>query len=529
MNQIDLLIIGGGITGSGCLLEATRRGLRSVLVEKGDFSSGTTAASSRLIHGGIRYLEHLHVRLVAESLKERFWISKRFPHLLKPLAIHVPVYGWGKRSPLVAGIGIKLYDLLSGTMKIENSKIHLKKSAREMIPEIHLDGLSGIFVFYDYQIIMPERLVLENIIAARSMGAMALNYNSVREIRHQNGGYRVAVKNTLTGEESSIFAAAVINATGAWADEIRMLAGFGSKLLRPTKGVHIETQRLGDRALFVEAGTDNRLFYMLPFMNHTLIGTTDTDYNESPDLVEPLPEDVSYLIDNANQILNGIRLDRTKVYASFGGLRPLLNIPGKTESDIPRAHRVVCEGPQGRFISIIGGKLTTYRKMAEDTAKKVRKILGVADRARLSAPEFPCGAVASVERERYIEHLAGEYGIEKRTASALFTLYGMGAENVLEYAGNDAALKIPVSECTSEIPAQIVYGFEKEFARKLEDILLRRMLLGKSPSKGLEAGEAIKVALTKFMGKSPDEADDLFDEARQSIIKKFGMNDRITG
>ncbi len=522
MTPVDIVIIGGGVTGAGCLLEALSRGLRCVLLEKGDFSSGTTSASSRLIHGGIRYLEHLHFGLVAESLKERFWIWQHFPHLLRPIAIHIPIYGWGKRSPLVAGLGVKLHDLLAGKAKIEKSAIYIGKKARNVVREISHDGLSGLFVFHDYQILMPERLALESIDAAVSMGGRAENYTRVEKISQTDGRYLVEARNSHTGENALFSAAAVINAAGAWIDEVRKMAGFRGKLLRPTKGIHIEAKKLTERALFVEAETDRRLFFILPFLNHTLVGTTDTDHPGSPDDVRPLPGDVDYLISNVNRIFGGVKLDPSRIFSAYAGLRPLINVPGKRESAVPRRHLVVCEGPGGRFVSITGGKLTTYRKMAEDTVKKTAAVLGKKPAGKKEGPPpLPCGLTDPQEREEFIRHLAGEYGIGKETASVLYTVYGTRADVVLAFAGGDARLKSPLSPETAEIPAQILYAHEKESARCLEDVLLRRMLIGKTPKKGLDAEGKIKEVLTRYMGKSPDEAEGLFSSFRDSAAAKF--------
>ncbi len=526
MNRTDLVIIGGGATGSGIILEAASRGLRCTLLEKNDFSSGTTQASSRLIHGGIRYLEHFHFGLVTESLKERYWISRTFPHLLRPLAIHIPVYGRGKRSPIVAGIGVKLYDLLAGRMKIEKSRIYFSKGAREMVPEISHDGLSGLFVFHDYQILMPERLVLENIFAAQALGARCESYTQVKEIERAGAGYIVKASNGETGETLTIFADAVINAAGSWIDEVREKAGFRGRLLRPTKGVHIEVGKLTERALFVEAGTDRRLFYLLPFLNHTLIGTTDTDYRGSPDEVCPLPEDIRYLTDNVNRLLRGIRIDPPAIFSAYAGLRPLINVAGKKESEVPRRHRVVCEGPGGRFISITGGKLTTYRKMAEDTIKKTLKVLGKKMPGESGPARFPCAIPDPEDRERFTSHLASEYGVEKETASALYTVHGTGAEKLLEFAGNDPYLKSPLSRYTYEIPAQILYGYERESARRLEDIVLRRMLLGKSPTKGLDAEASLREVFSRYRGMSNREAEERIASFRNNLSRRFLLNRR---
>ncbi len=524
MEHFDILIIGGGITGSGCLLEASRRELNCVLVEKGDFASGTTAASSRLIHGGIRYLENFHLRLVAEGLSERFWIGQRFPNLVKPLAIHIPIYGWGKRSPITAAIGVRLYDLLSGKKKIYKSSVHSGRSARALLPQIERDRLSGMFVFYDYQIIMPERLVLENITAAKKLGAASRNYTAVTRIEENGGEYRADIKNTLTGETSTITASTIVNATGAWTDELRRLAGLTGSLIRPTRGVHLETVRLSDKALMVESAKDGRMLYILPFMQHNLIGTTDDYYQGDPDNALPHEEDTIYLVESTNKILRGKRLEKKDVYSAFCGLRPLLNTTGKDESSIPRSHRITAEGRFNNFITITGGKLTTFRKMAEQTINRAIKASRKQKTVSPRPVEYPCGNLAHVDGCEYIEHLKSEYGITAKTAGTLYTLHGMNTDSVLQFAARESSLLTPFYEYTAEIPAQIVYAFEHESANTLEDVLLRRMLIGKSPRKGLDIPEAITAVLTGHLGKSRSEALDMFESARESIMRRFRMN-----
>lgn len=524
MKRADVVIIGGGVTGAGCLLEAASMGLACTLLEKGDYASGTTQASSRLIHGGIRYLEHFHFDLVAESLRERYWISQTFPHLLRPLAIHIPVYGWGKRSPIVAGLGVKLYDFLAGKMKIEESTIYFRDRARDMIPEISHNGLSGLFIFHDYQILMPERMVLENISAAEALGACSRNHTRVTDIEKSSEGYIVRGRDEKRGESISIAAEAVINASGAWTDEVRENAGFFGKLLRPTKGVHIEVEKLSDRALFVEAGTDRRLFFILPFLNHTVIGTTDTDFSGPVDEVRPLPEDIAYLMNNTNRIFRGISIQPSSVFSAYAGLRPLINVAGRKESAVPRRHRVVREGPGGSFISITGGKLTTFRKMARETVRKTMKALGRPAKAKSREAGFPCGKLSPEERERFTAHLTAEYGVEPQTAAVLHTVYGKGAEEVIKFAGSDPFLLSPLFQSTREIPAQILFAFERESATQLEDVMLRRMLIGKTPTKGVEGETRVREVLNRYLGMSEKDAEDAFRSYRESLYRRYLLN-----
>jgi len=521
VREVDILIIGGGITGAGCLLEAVRAGFSTILVEKNDFSSGTSSRSSRLIHGGIRYLESLQFGLVHEALKERYWIGETFPHLVRPLSIMLPLYRGGTRSPLLAAVGVTLYDFLAGQKNIGKSSIHLGKSAKRYLDGIRTKDLKGLCIFPDYQILMPERLVLEHILAAGKAGGDAFNYTEVTEISPSKESYITRTRSRNGKGPMEIRSDLIINAGGPWIDSIRKIAGFRGSLIRPTKGVHLEVPRLSDEALFMEAGSDGRLFFILPILGHTLVGATDTDYTGSPDDVTPGKEDVDYLISNLNSILTERKLSPADIYSAYSGLRPLINVQKKEESDVPRKHRIVCEGIGKRFISITGGKLTTFRKMAEDTVREAARKSGKRVGVEGGNPLFPSGTPDEKEEKEFPRYLAEEFSIPLETALVIFSLYGMAGEKVLLHAGSDPFLRSPLSLPTKEVPAQILYAFEKEKAHTLEDVALRRMLLGKTASKGKEEGKLFRKILTGYLGHTKEESDEMIKEWEGTLNRDY--------
>ncbi len=503
--KFDVVVIGGGATGAGVFLELARRGIRVALFEKGDFSSGTTSKSSRLIHGGIRYLEHFHFDLVYESLKEREWIGLHFGHLVNPLDIHIPIYSHSRRHPAIVAIGVLLYDFMAGKRRIGRSRVYMKAASIPRELEMTRKELRGLFTFTDYQILLPERLVLANILEGMNLGGEAFNYARVESLKFEENEVRLEI--VRGGEKFEVRAEVVVNAAGPWADEVRRKGMLGGRLLRPTKGVHLEVERVSEEAFFVESGRDRRLFFVLPFLGHTLVGTTDTDFDGSPDEVEVLGEDVDYLLQGLRIIFPDKLARGVRIFGGFAGVRPLLRVPGKPASAVPRRHRIVVEGRGERLVSIVGGKLTTYRRMAEDCVSKILSIHGSRLKTERAQP-YPFEGDGG-DTEAYLSHIEGEFGVTPAVACALFRAYGRKAHHVLSFAGSDRDLREVVFEETGEIPLQIVYGFEREMCRSLEDVVLRRMMLGKTPTKGMNELEMLKKILISHLGKSPGESRDM--------------------
>jgi glycerol-3-phosphate dehydrogenase len=490
---VDLAVIGGGITGAAVARDASLRGLSVVLFEKGDFSSGTTSKSSRLIHGGLRYLEGFQFRLVYESLRERDWLSSRLPHLIRPVPILIPVYRGGRRGMGKVWIGMRLYDFLARGKETPRYGTLPAKEVARRVPGIRREGLSGGALFYDYQLPVPERLVVENLLSASGAGARVQNRTQVEAIGFEAGAFRLRLRDLLTGAREEAAAAAVVNATGPWADRTRRLFGLHGEILYPTKGAHLVFPGIFPHALFAASPKDDRMFYIFPLAGSLLVGTTDMAYPGDPDAAETTDEDVDYLRESAEEFLPGSSLLRSTPSFSYAGVRPLLRGKGATESHLPRKHGVFREGPGGRFLTVAGGKMTTFRKMAEDVVDAACAALGRKGPCTSREAPFPGEIGGGKETaEAFARSLSGRYNATPDLCRHLVSLYGRRAERVLEIAEESPALARPLSPHSPDIAAQVVLASREEWARTPQDAILRRMHLGITKNRGREAIPAVE-------------------------------------
>jgi glycerol-3-phosphate dehydrogenase len=390
----DVLVIGGGITGAGIARDAAMRGLAVALLDKGDFASGTSSRSSRLIHGGVRYLEHGHLHLVFEASAERRRLLRIAPDLVRPLAFTWPVYE-GQRLPIwKLAAGLTLYDLLSLFRNVER---HRRLSAGEVLerePRLNPRGLRGGVRYFDAAT-DDARLTLENVLDARRLGAVAANHVAFTGVALGGAaGMRVArVEDALTGDRLEVRARVLVNATGPWSDAVRQLEGgtAAGTLVQGSKGAHIaiDRRRIGNRdAVTMLHPRDGRVMFALPAAAHAIIGTTDTFTNASPDEVRASESDVTYLLEAANAFFPEARLARADVVSAWAGIRPLMPTRGSSVS-ASREHAIVREHGS---VSITGGKLTTYRVMARQVVDAVQEMLGV------DARPAPTGATALAAR-----------------------------------------------------------------------------------------------------------------------------------
>jgi glycerol-3-phosphate dehydrogenase len=309
----DLIIIGGGITGAGAARDAALRGLTCLLLEKEDFASGVTSKSTRLIHGGLRYLANFEVDLVAESLRERAILRKQAPHLIKPMPIIIPIYAGDPHGRAVMSIGIHFYDLLSHEKDIPHYFTSSTEKTLNFEPRLKREGLKGSALFYDHQIMMPERLVIDNIISAREAGAVLLNHVRAEKIEETGSGVTVLARDTLIGTPYTFQSRVLINAAGPWIDTVRKAGNIDhKKIIFPTKGIHLVMPKLSEQALFVTS-RDGRMFFIIPLGSNSLIGTTDTKYGGDLDEVHADQDDVSYLINESRRILPGLDITRQAI------------------------------------------------------------------------------------------------------------------------------------------------------------------------------------------------------------------------
>ncbi|HSG00120.1 MAG TPA: glycerol-3-phosphate dehydrogenase/oxidase, partial [Vicinamibacterales bacterium] len=372
-SNVDVLVIGGGITGAGVARDAARRGLVTALVDRGDFASGTSSRSSRLIHGGIRYLEYKEWHLVFEASRERRRLRRLAPHLVRPLPFLIPAYRGSRVPPWKLLAGLWLYDLLATFRNVRRHDWLGKQAVGRREPGLRDRDLVGAGVYYDAQC-DDARLTLATVRDAAAHGARVLNYASVKEFRLADGRIRGAViRDELSGEEITVQARQVVNATGPWADHVRRLGDPRcTPIVRLTRGTHIAVarERLGNHgAVTLTSPVDGRVFFVLPWRHLTYIGTTDVDFGD-PDGVRPTGNDVTYLLSSANALFPGSRLASEDVWCAWAGLRALVRgAPGQPESTVSREH-LIDQLPCG-LLSIVGGKLTTYRAMAEAVVDRI--------------------------------------------------------------------------------------------------------------------------------------------------------------
>ncbi len=516
----DIIVIGGGITGAGVARDAALRGLSCLLLEKNDFASGVTSKSTRLIHGGLRYLANFEVDLVAESLRERSVLRRMAPYLIRPIPLVIPIYKGDPHGRAVISMGIHLYDLLSH----EHDIPHYFTSGRERTlgfePRLNHDGLAGSALFYDHQIMMPERLVTENILSAGEAGAVVLNHTQAERIRETGSGVDVTVRAIPGGQETTFHGKVLINASGPWIDRVRESGNIDrNRIIYPTKGIHLVLPKLSEQALFISS-RDSRMFFIVPLGQYSLIGTTDTKYSGDLDDVHADSEDVEYLIRESRRVLPGLNITREAILYTYAGIRPLA-FSGNSESKISRKHRVIREGRTGRIMTIAGGKLTTYRNMAKDVVNQACGVLGVKAACVTDKKPFPGGLPLPYEDylKQAVPDMAARYKIAPETAAHLVRFYGSRAGRVLELADAEAVLATAISPESRDIYAQIVYSVREEGARTLTDIVLRRMHLGMTGTRGLHQIEKIAEIAGRTLGWNKEEREQQVDSFRRELKK----------
>ncbi len=471
----DLLVIGGGVTGAGIALDAASRGLKTLLIEKGDFASGTSSKSSKLVHGGLRYLEHLRLGLMKESVSERHTLTRLAPGLVRWAPFLLPHYSSGGVQWKYS-VGLWLYDHLARTPEDLKHRSLNSRHVLEVCPELRQDGLQGAAFFHDC-ITDDARLVLSVALDAQARGARIFNYVAVEEVIRERGKASGAlVRDLLTGERWEIRARQIVSATGPWTDRTLALLNERKKeqRIRPAKGVHlvIRRDRLNLRhTVLIPSVHDRRFLFVIPWYEGIVIGTTDTDYRGDPDLVEPKRSDAEYILDALNWSFPTARITLKDVVSSYAGIRPLINVPGKSTSDVPREYRVF-ESDSG-ILCVAGGKLTTYRLMAKTVVDRVVARLRSQDghvidmpcwthRIKLGNPPDgsfrPFGKIDLPEDVR--QHLLADYGTWAKQIAAILEVYPHWSKRM---AGG-----LPY------ILAEAYFAVTREKARTLEDVLLRR-------------------------------------------------------
>ncbi|MBI5023798.1 MAG: glycerol-3-phosphate dehydrogenase/oxidase [Candidatus Omnitrophica bacterium] len=468
--QYDVLIVGGGINGAAIAHMAALNGLKVALLEKNDFASGTSSKSTKLIHGGLRYLEIFDLDLVRESLRERSFLLRDAPHLVKPLSFIIPVYR-GDRKPLwMMRLGVWLYDRLAGKYTIGKHRFIPRDELSGAMPGLKQEGLLGGVSYYDAQM-DDARLVLENVLSAQARGAHVANYVEVKSFLKKDGkAAGVLAFDTIGEREFEISARKVVCAVGPWTNLLmHKEEGNVPPLVRTTKGIHVVCQgKLSDRALIIPTSQDKRVFFVIPWMDNSLIGTTDTDYTADPDAVVADQKDIDYLFGELRRVFPEGTFKKDKIVTVFAGLRPLVH-KGGAPSQISRQH-VIKESYSG-VVYVMGGKYTTYRKIAEDCLRVIWPSRKLVD-TRAGFPVYGSGQITENARD-----VAGQKGLDVDVAKYLMEFYGTRYKDVLQLILNNPALKEPLCPCSPAIKAQVVYAIRTEMAVKDEDIIKRRLSL----------------------------------------------------
>lgn len=523
----DLIVIGAGINGAGIARDAALRGLSVALFDKTDIAGGTTSWSSRLIHGGLRYLEHAEIGLVRESLRERERLLRVAPHLVHPLPLTIPIYRWHRRGPLLIRIGMVGYDVLSYDKSLPRHRMMSPSQAVEHVPGINAEGLTGAARYYDAQVEFPERVAVESAIDAAANGATVRTGAEVVDLIVEAGVVRgVEWVDSDSGERGRAFGSVTVNVAGPWVDKVLAELDLAEmpRFIGGTKGSHIVVEPFPGApadALYVEAKSDGRPYFIIPWNGHYLIGTTDIRYDGDLDWVVPTEEEIRYLLDEANLVFPDAGLTRESVLYAYAGLRPLPYQPEGKESGITRRHIVRDHAPrvEGLF-SIIGGKLTTYRNLSEEAVDAVFRKLG------RKAPPSPTrtaplpGAAMNLDsaRRQVIDNRPD--WLEERSAEYLLRVYGARAVSIVAYANERPEMRGVVDEVTGLIGAAVPIAFDEEFARTLADVVMRRTMVGYNREAGLTAAERIAELMVDTGRWTVDESEAQL-EGYRDYMKRF--------
>ena len=509
------------------------RGLKVLLLDKGDIGGGTSAWSTRLIHGGLRYLEHGEIGLVRESLREREILIKIAPHLVRSLPILIPIYKNARRGTNKIRLGMFVYDILSFGKSMPRHRMLSRDEVIEKIPNLEPEGLLGAAVYWDAQVRFAERLVLENVVSAVEHSARVLTYTKVTELFTRDGrSVGVVLKDQLTGEVQTAEAKVVVNAAGPWIDQITDIGGGPSRLIGGTKGSHLIVpafEGAPKEAIYVEAAKDGRPFFIIPWNKKYLIGTTDIRYDGDPDLATITDEEIDYLLRETNRVLPAANLDRKHILFTYSGVRPLPFTADRREGAITRRHFIRQDSRLGNLFSIVGGKLTTYRMLSEQAVDRIERELKVQPHPCRTAHVMLPGASLDDFNAwmKEIKQLSSE---SRRTTVRLIRMYGARATRVAELIRDISTLAGRIDRETGAIAAEVVYAFKHEFARTLADCLLRRTMVGFNSKCGLNAVEAAAEVGRKFLGWSHVHCAREVNDYRETIersLQRHLHNERL--
>lgn len=518
--RFQVAVIGGGINGVAIARECARAGRRVLLLEQSDFGAGTTSRSTRMIHGGLRYLEHGEIGLVRESLRERQVLLKERPHLVRPMPLLLALSENSPRSALKVRLGLWLYRRLGGKSAVNGS---LDTEDFERL--LDSGRRWSVFSFEDAQCEFPERLVAEWLVEAHDAGAVARNHAQVLAVDVAYGRAKgVLVRDLLTGKEERVEANWIINATGPWADRVCQRSGIntGGAMLGGVRGSHIILPKFAgapNSAVFTEA-VDGRPIFMIPWNEQILFGTTEVPDTSDPAKAQPSGEEIEYLLSSLHSLFPGAGLSAGDIRYAFSGVRPLPRVPKGHPSSITRRHFLHDHGKEGvqRMISIIGGKLTTAAQVARECAHKI------------GVPASPIGGPAIISGEKMqgtlddlSAELSGIAGISETAADAIMAWHGKRTLAIAELARGSVEMRAPLCAHTDHIVAEALDALKNEFAITLGDVLLRRVPVALGPCWSEECSRVAAGRIGAVMNWS--EADtrsslESFEQERRDFLRR---------
>src|SRR6266566_2038800 len=539
--QFDVLVIGGGVTGAGVALDAVARGYKVALVEKVDFASGTSSKSTKLVHGGIRYLPNFDFALVHEALVERGALLRNAPYLVQPVGFVLPLYE-GDRHPvgmpfttpggiglgLIMDIGLWMYDLMAGMFAgsrgVKRHRRLSRNKVMELAPALVTEKLKEGFIYYDAQT-NDARLTLALIRTAAQFGATIANYAEVTSFVTENGKVTGAhVRDQLGNQDITVRARHIVNATGVFSEQIEALAGYEPQVqVNPSKGVHLvfscEDVKLGNDAIVLPETDDKRILFLVPWESRAIFGTTDTG---SGDLDHPTATeaDISYLLNHLKRYLS-VHLTEDNIISVYAGYRPLLSSRGSEHSTakLSRTHAVL-QSPSG-LVTIVGGKLTTYRRMAQDT-------VDVLSRRDGSSPIHPTqnlplqGSAGWPARQRELEIKGTALGLSPQILEHLGRSYGSEAMELLKLIEGDAELGRRLIDDLPYTRAEVVYACLQEMAMTPDDVLARRTRITiEDRHRGLGILDDVVGLMAKELGWTPEQQQSMGDAFRSAMQQQI--------
>ncbi len=523
--EFDLIIIGGGINGCGIARDASERGLRVLLLEKEDFASATSSTNTRLKHGGLRYLEFLEFGLVKESLTERELLLRNANYLVKPLPICIPIFDSDKRGYWTIKAGMALYDFLSIGKSLPSHKMMSKAEFESFEPSINNDELVGAALYYDAQITYPERLCLANALMAKNNQALVINHAEVISFDRKGASITgLEFVDRLTGKKYFARGKLIINSSGPWVDSICDLASPNlEKKIGGTKGSHIVIKRFNEgpkNAIYVSAKSDGRPFFIVPWQEYYLIGTTDIHFDGDLDKLKISEDEINYLINETNRVFKHKQISRSDILFSYAGVRPLPFVGDKDPAGITRRHLIFDHKKEGfsNFISIIGGKLTTYRNLSEQAVDLAFKKLNYQFEST-KTKKIPISGNLPVSEKRFIDTLSRSANqFSQESIQHFVNLYGTNSIDVLKLINSNKEREKLLSQNSLDVVGQVDHAVNNEMAFTVNDVLLRRLSVGLHEGMGTDSVESVALRLKDLLQMSAAEVSSQIDEYYSKVV-----------